>query len=540
MAVLKGTSLTTLLTKLKNIFALKKDTVFSVNNITPTDGNVPITTVQLADNLTSNRTQTSIGNYTIRTTGGEAPVSTGSAYLMDIKGNMVHTGYVEESILPYYSYAARGEGEEEFNVSVDRNVFVAAVSSSQTLTFNYTSDWNTNPQNYGITVAGTPISGDSFSIVYTKLELGTITTATPSSFRATGWNLYDNSTGYARVIKYSDSLGFLIGGTYETISFATSMSSVEWTPITPTAVSGTDYEWFSITEDGYIAVESGSSDTFICYTWDDWGNGYEGEFEAYSESTVDISSLMSNYFPNGLCKIEDVYDEINFNTGIIYSKIGRLSNNSTNLSAVVAAEVAYVQDANYIYYVKPASATSPLSSAATYTFTPYGTYDANDHGNEYISGSSIPITIETMYGNNLKNKLETNVLTISQQALTENEKARVRNNIGAITGSEVVSNIGKIFIYKYYSYKITDSVAAGASKGITGTQLGVSTPTGYSPFAFLRVGTGYAYFQPYYININATGSSNVINIRNTNSSAVSNKTVDIGIMYIKNGLTQWS
>ena len=54
----------------------------------------------------------------------------------------------------------------------------------------------------------------------------------------------------------------------------------------------------------------------------------------------------------------------------------------------------------------------------------------DDHGLELVSQTDIPVTVEMLYGKNLKNELERNVLTISQQSLTDAQKTQVQQNIG--------------------------------------------------------------------------------------------------------------
>ena len=55
----------------------------TVNEIQPDPEtrNIPITTVPLADNLTSDEAQINTGTFIIRTAGGEASVANGPAWL---------------------------------------------------------------------------------------------------------------------------------------------------------------------------------------------------------------------------------------------------------------------------------------------------------------------------------------------------------------------------------------------------------------------------------------------------------------------------
>ena len=57
-------------------------------------------------------------------------------------------------------------------------------------------------------------------------------------------------------------------------------------------------------------------------------------------------------------------------------------------------------------------------------------YTAYDHGMEMFSGTEQAVTANTSYGASLRNKLERDTLTISQQALSAAQKLQVFSNIG--------------------------------------------------------------------------------------------------------------
>lgn len=393
----------------------------TVNEIEPdpVTRDINITTVPLADNLSSDEAQINQGTYIIRTSGGEASIADGSAWLSEIRGNMTKTGYVAESLQMTVTPATREEGEEPITATIDRDTFVAYVSTSGTTTMTYTTEWSADPANYGITVSGTPVDGDEIVVVYVKENRGTITTATPSSFLSTGWNLYNHTAGYARVVNYSSEYGFMIDGTYTGLAFATTLSG-EQTEITP--VDG----YFTLpagAEDGYVFVTGGNAtDTEIWMTWSDWteeANG--GVFEAYSQTTIDLSGVMVD-FPDGLMRIGNTYDEINLNTLRAYSRIEKMQYTAENLAGVIASGVPYDTDAGYIYAVRVAP--------ATYTISLSGEYTCSDHGLEMFMGTSIPVTASSLYGNDLKGKLRRDVLTISQQTLTAAQKSQVKSNLG--------------------------------------------------------------------------------------------------------------
>ena len=129
-------------------------------------------------------------------------------------------------------------------------------------------------------------------------------------------------------------------------------------------------------------------------------------------------------FTAGLCAIGEVRDELNFNIQKAYSRIDRMAYTAENLAAVIATGRAYDTDTNYIYVVR--------ETPVEYSFSIDGTYSVSDHGIEYFTASTTtPVICETLYGENLKEKLRTDVLTISQQTLSSSQQAQVRENIGA-------------------------------------------------------------------------------------------------------------
>lgn len=387
----------------------------TVNNISPDSSrNINITTVPLADNLTTDEAQINEGTFIIRSSGGEASIANGSAWLSEIMGNSEKTGYVAESI----DMTVNGSG---ITATLNRDTFVEEVTSSSTITLTYTTAWSADPATYGITVSGTPTNGDSIVVVYVKENRGTITMANPTSFVSTGWNLYNHVAGYARVVNYSEQYGFAISGTYTGLKFSETLTG-EQTMITP--VDG----FFTIPSDGYVFVTGGNdTDTAIWMTWSDWSeeaNG--GVFAAYTQSVIDLSGVMVN-FPNGIMRVGNVYDEINLNTQKAYSRITRMAYTDENLATVIALGVPYDTDANYIYYAR--------SEPIQYNFSLDGGYTVSDHGEELFAGTTVAVTAVALYGQDLKGKLRRDVVTISQQTLTEAQKAQVLSNIGAVAGA---------------------------------------------------------------------------------------------------------
>ena len=442
---LKKNGLKKVLTLLKNWFALKAEAVFSVNKTQPVDGDVTIREVPFAVNLSSDKTQDSEGEFIIRTSGGSASIEDGDAYALRILGNRVHTGYVAEQLNMTVIPMTRTEGQTPITATIDRDTFVAYVDESGTTTLTYSTEWSADPTDYGITVTGTPIAGDQITVVYVKEERGTITQADPDELVSTGWNLYDHTNGYAYVHHYSDQYGFKIGGTYTAVAFA---ETPEGTTQTITPVNGA----FNVPKDGYVIVTGGNdTDTYIINVWSDWTEGPSGGFEAYSETGVDLTTIMSTYFPYGLMRVADVRDEINLNIAQAISRIGRMAYSAENLASAQASGRPYEADENYIYIVKDEETAS--------TITQDGSYTASDHGNEFFTGTTVAVYLETIYGNNLKNKLERDVVTISGGLVNSLDSTATDKALTAAQGKVLNDQIGNLI----KTVEITTSTSANGN-----------------------------------------------------------------------------
>ena len=296
--------------------------------------------------------------------------------------------------------AAWREVPDPITATIDRDVFVAYVPASTTITLTFTVAWSEDPALYGVTVIGDPVGGDQIVITYVKEDRGTIIVANPSAIVSTGWNLYNNLTGYAYAPKYSDTYGFRIGGTYSAVEFSATPTGSR----TPITVSD---GLFNIPANGYIIVTGGDATTYIYTTWSDWQAGYPDSFESYSETAISLSQIMTANFPNGLMRVGDVMDEINLNTGMAISRIERLAYTPENIASVAGR--AYDADTNYIYAVRTAEISASISLDDKLT--------ANEHGTEFFRGSEIDVYAEILYGQNLKDLLRRGVVkTINGRA----------------------------------------------------------------------------------------------------------------------------
>ena len=113
----------------------------------------------------------------------------------------------------------------------------------------------------------------------------------------------------------------------------------------------------------------------------------------------------------------------------------------------------------------------------------------------------------------------------------------IRATLG--TASATVSNIQRMVVpstssplIKNVTYTHEYSVAANTTLNVTANELGISTPSGYSPIAMYYVATGSADVVPRNINAGVTGTSVSLALRNV-SSATKTGTCYLGITYMR-------
>ena len=448
--------------------------ISSVNGEGPDEtGNVQVTHALTADNLTSNHSQTSTAEFVRRATGGGSPISTGNAWMNLLRGRRTHQGYSPASLTHSASQAPREEGDQPLTYTVDDDTFITAVSGATTTkTFTYTTSWSEDISTYGIT-AENMISGDQITVVYTAEARGTIYQSKPVTFVSTGWNLYNATLGYAVGLKYADPARFRVKGTYTAVKFSSSIDGAK-TTITP------NDGLFTISSNGYIWVENtgGSlSDIQVYMTWTDWVEAADGPsaYEAYTESVIDMSALFDDEdcpFPYGLLQVGTIQDEVNFNTGVATSKIDRMAYSAENLATAKASGRPYEYDTNYIYIERAEYIETDLDDLGI-----DGAYDADDHGLEMFTGTTQAVYAVMIYGNNLKNKLEVDVLTISGQTLSDAQKGQVQENLGVSgligivengsTASQAISK-GQYVIWKGALYTADAAISSGATLAASG------------------------------------------------------------------------
>ena len=481
------TGMTRILSFLRGYFAKDSDVIKSVNSQRAgADGDLALRVVPGAQQLVTDEAQSLEGTFIIRATGGEASIGDGAAAMMRVRGNNVHTGIVEESIVMTLSLTTRQEGQEEITAELDEDTFKSAVSVSGTTTLLYTVEWSADPATYGVTVTGTPIAGDTITIVYVKGNRGLITVPAPTGFRSTGYNLYNHTDGYARVVKYSASALFIVAGVYTGLQFS---STVDGARTNVSVSSG----YFTIAEDGYIWVTGGNStDTEIYMCGTDWVSGRDCSFAAYTEDEIDLSDALEA-FPYGLCRIGGTYDEIDVNGGLAYRRIDRMAYTDENMATVIASGQDWDADESYIYVV--------LAEPVVTSVSIDGLYTANDHGTEIFDGTSAPAGLLALYGENLVDKLRTDVLTISAQTLTSSQQSQARTNIGAAAASDVTTLNSKLGNIRYYSATINH-----------GESVTISSDAGAAALIFTRYGVGANYMSASHATLAAGTTPRIVDL----------------------------
>lgn len=91
-------------------------------------------------------------------------------------------------------------------------------------------------------------------------------------------------------------------------------------------------------------------------------------------------------------------------------------------------------------------------------------------------------------------------------------------------------------MFQYVSYSAQYSVAANSLINITANDLGITWPDGYTPIAYRNVSTGNRWCVPVTINAYNTGTANALQIHNMGSSAVTDATAYLGIVYARTEL----
>ena len=348
---------------------------------------------------------------------------------------------------------------------------------------------------YALSVTGEPVNGDSITVNYTApLLTGTVTveyikevlgTLIPAAvdylFATVSMNQYDkNGIGrLTHIINNAtiDSTGKIISGTgkvacvravggiysgYVAYSESQYITRIAHTPLvwnSGVAILPAIGDILSLedtTQDAELSVALFDLVSWVCVAVTDdfdlsihprWSSGQDQDhtYDEYSDNHVEIPKVDKNGvdLPTGLYgmpAIGNVFDEIRFETINTYTKrIERVTNTVANMAMVQAYGTPYLYDSDYIFYI--------LKDADIVVYELgdiSDDYIANDYGTEALVATTPDnmCTLNISYGTNLKDKLRTNVLTISPQDLTAAQQEQVRTNIG-------ISNSANLFDFKW-------------------------------------------------------------------------------------------
>lgn len=595
MGFLDNTGLSYFYSKLKEKF------IRTINSQGPdSSGNVAITNVATADNLTSPDAQASYDSFIYRTSGGNASLESGEAQLVYIEGNTNINGRVEESLIieanngitatydmdiwrnngfissnneyNFYYYKPTssvatdiwepengswklfgrlpvGKKLDSYGIYVSNVILpslqITAVGEMEAVikpddweskvlasgTYNFIyigSDWTLlgrtiDITTYGISIlSGGPSNNDQIIVNYIKgtpnsiltayyvaPQNGTIVNAKPTSFQATGFNQFDKNTMYlanaaiandnhiisntGTYLCYCYAKGGVTNG-YVAYSASGKINNIAWHSDVPVIDDIVITENQSVTStlssilfdnDGYVVVEvnneAGMDDLCVHPRW---SGSMDEIYEAYVAPSVitipQTSSVGSNLpiYTYGMPRVGSVADKLNLDAKTYTKNIERVINNPSNMNMVISYNVDYIYDDNYIYYVL----TSPETYLLVSSVSPI--YMVNDFGTEEFVGTTVPVYAQVLYGQNLRDKLRTDVITISEQNLSFLQKQQVAKNLDLLSlGSapEIPSgaNLNDYVTPGVYSVR-SNSVAATIS----------NIPSTYAGKLYVTNGTG--------------------------------------------------
>jgi len=463
----------------------------SLNNIDTTHNETTRINASIDATIFGTAVNNVSGDYTFTFDGTDWSYDSNVVNLEDYGITLSATALNGDSFVVSYTYDNTGEEVSEsatatynavdrLTIAVNETIFAQKVNNEiGTYSFLYQGAvWMNNEaivniSEYGITITGTPQTGDTITITYN----GDMQVATPTSFQASGFNQFNPAnvlSGYTinengeivasagSYVAYIHAVGGLENnygnrhGDYTIYDNNTTgtLVRVGYSATIPTTsstitLSGNDgievvndtsilpankLQWITFPKDGYICVAL-TDITKLCVhpTWSNYKDQDYTEYVAPSVINIpttgydisdptqtQVSLNCANYFG----KVGNVFDEIFLEDNRYVNRIGRYAYSQANLDTVIELGVDYIYDSNYIYYVLPTPITYVVDIPNN------GKYTVNDFGTEEFVGTTVAVLANTLYGNNLVDKLRTDVLTKSAQSLSQEQKEQVWQNLG--------------------------------------------------------------------------------------------------------------
>lgn len=383
----------------EQILKSEKGIVKTVNGNGPDDsGNVELTKVPLSDNLyTSDMViDDPESGYVFRTTGGDASVTNGEGYLSRIRGL---TEIVDGVLVSAKPTAFVSHGFNQFKPSDVLGGYAK---------FNETGK---------IVVDTTNAYKIAYAHVAGGLSKGYTVHATEGAVTRVGWCSSIPSIGStARFVELEATEDSTVDGckNYKFTAFGNG----------------------ELFDDGYFCIETTSIEKMSVHPhWSgpaNWRDEGLEDYVEYSSSTVLIPTVNSEgtelpIAEYGIPSVGAVCDEFDFDAKKYYKRIGFKTFSAENIEYVKSYGTEYVDDGvASIYYV--------LKEADRVVFDLPNSFSnlvaVCDYGTEEFIGSSVSVRAKMSYLPNLRDKLRTNVLTISEQSLSDSSKEQIGYNLG--------------------------------------------------------------------------------------------------------------
>lgn len=327
-----------------------------------------------------------------------------------------------------------------------------------TITINYTAnEWELSGtgvtlSQYGISITtGSPIVGDDIQVVYVKEQIGVVLTSNPVALYSVGMNQFDkngtkifnnysiNSSGEITAASGSYVIYFKCLGeevytiynsnastttrvgysanvptTSTTTTVLTTVSSSEWAS---TLVNDTHKSHYETPGEGYLCVATTNIDGLCCHLT--WEGVNDDIYESYFDYTLAIpytdngGQIISDY---GLVKLDTTYyDEIDLENHKYYKRTTRIIYSAANLTMVQGLGVPYMYDDDYIYYGINEQIYNLAATSNAYQMSNYGT--------EEFLGTTLPVTANILYQNNLKDKVLFSMEVIDNKVTSVNSSS---------------------------------------------------------------------------------------------------------------------
>lgn len=370
--------------------------------------------VGLAKQLYSPDGVTSNGFFVYRTTAGEEDVTSGIAELRKLGAE----GWVGIWNGPEIeaSYTPQGQPDEDTYVEITNESLLAfALGNVVTATSCQYVQGEWIPElPAGIEVVGDPYEAGMVNISIVTPITWTPIDGQPDEFVSVGLNSYnkDADTEICTTVEENDEYlitikaikgldnGYIVYSTTSAISSCLITNGEGDDDRATEIVAGALYVVYPTNEYPYISIVTDDKDSICVHPR--WSGIKDEEYEAYSETRIDLSSLPRLYTVSW---DEGGYDYIDFVNGNIVRWVDIQSYDVDVLLELESNDEVYDCDGTYIYTIKDEPVITPLDENIDYTYT------ANDFGVEYfvkdgaIGGVDYTCYAETYYMNNLIDKL---------------------------------------------------------------------------------------------------------------------------------------